>query len=55
MATSVCDEGARLYDKFKKLDNTYRRFGRIHMMLFMVQAAQAYRQHVEQCAICKEE
>jgi len=48
-----CPRGRELYDEFEKCNNTYQKFQRIHMLFMLVDAQQAYRQHVDECDICK--
>lgn len=52
---SDCVEGTRLYERWERANNTYREFGRLHMMLFMVKAAQELQEHIDECEICEEE
>ena len=51
----LCPRGRELHEKREKADNTYRKFGRLHMMLFMVKAAQELKEHIDECEVCEEE
>jgi hypothetical protein len=52
--TKVCPEGRELMRKAERLDNTYRAYKRLHMLIAVKVAFQAYRQHVDnECDVCR--
>ena len=52
--TDYCPRGRELKDEFEKFNNTYQKFGRIHMLFLASDAELKYRQHVDvECDICK--
>ena len=51
----LCPEGRELIAKYEKCAHTYQTYKRIHMIAAASAAYLAYRQHVDECAICKQE
>ncbi len=53
--TKDCPRGRELVDELKKHNNTYQTYKRIHMAALVMATYQRLRQHVDECADCKEE
>ena len=53
--TPPCAEGLRLEAEWEKKHNAYQKFGRIHMLMFLLDAMQKYEEHLDGCEVCKED
>ncbi len=50
--TKACAEGLRLSDEYEKLQNTFQKFKRFHMLIFMTQAWRIWQAHRDGCEEC---
>ncbi len=50
--SDLCAKGLKKYEEFLKHDRTYHKFGRMHMMLFMVLKHREFLEHLRDCELC---
>lgn len=48
----LCPVGIEKYEEFLVQGRTYQKFGRVHMMLFMIRAHEKFLEHLQDCELC---